>query len=66
MAIMTTADKFKLELEQLLFNEIERLKDTVSLGFLDDYPHYRHMTGRIAGLRAAIDFLSEAERNCNK
>lgn len=65
MSILTTADKFKFEVERLLVEEVDRLKDTISLGFLDNYDQYRHMSGRIAGLRAAIDFLAEAESRCN-
>lgn len=65
MSILTTADKFKFEVERLLNEEIERLKETISLGFLDNYEQYRHMSGRIAGLRAAIGFLAEAESHCN-
>lgn len=66
MSILTTADKFKFELERLLNDEVERLKDTISLGFLDNYDQYRNLTGKIAGLRAAIDFLAEAESLCNR
>lgn len=65
MTVMTSADKYKHELEKLLLDEVERLKDTVALGFLDDYPQYKQMTGKIAGLRAALDFLLEAESICN-
>lgn len=66
MSILTSADKFRYELEKLLTDEVDRLKDTVALGFLDNYDQYRHMAGRIAGLRAAIDFLDEAESVCNQ
>lgn len=66
MSILTTADKYRYELEKLLIEEVERLKDGLSLGFLDNYEQYKHMTGRIAGLRAAIDFLKEAESICNQ
>lgn len=65
MSILTTADKFKFEIERILIEEVERLKETIALGFLDNYDQYRHMTGRVAGLRAAIDFIAEAESRCN-
>lgn len=66
MSIMTTADKFRREMDNLLTDEIERLKESISLGFLDNYEQYRHITGKIAGLRAAIDFMKEAEKICNE
>jgi hypothetical protein len=66
MSIMTTADKFRREMDNLLTDEIERLKESISLGFLDNYEQYRHITGKIAGLRAAIDLMKEAEKICNE
>lgn len=65
MSIRTSADKYRYELEKLLVDEVERLKETVSLGFLDNFEQYRHICGKIAGLRTAIDFLSDAESKCN-
>lgn len=66
MSILTSADKFRYELEKLLNDEVERLKDTISLGFLDNYDQYKQLTGKIAGLRAAIDFIGDAETLCNR
>lgn len=65
MSILTTADKFRYTLEKLLNEEVERLKDSLALGFLDDYAQYKMIAGKIAGLRSAIDLLNEAERKCN-
>lgn len=62
MPILTTADKFRHELEQSIYDEIERLKDTLALGFLDDYAQYKTITGKIAGLRTALELIVQAER----
>lgn len=65
MPILTTADRFRNTLEKLLLDEVDRLKETVSLGFLDDYAQYKQLAGKISGLRMAIDLINEAERQCN-
>lgn len=65
MSILTSADRFRYELEKLSEAEIDRLKDTLSLGFLDDFSQYKLISGKIAGLRAALDLCNEAEKRCN-
>lgn len=65
MAILTTADRFRHELEKLLLDEIERLKDNIALGFLENYSDYQNSVGMIAGLRSAYELLDLAERKCN-
>lgn len=65
MSILTTADKFRFTTERLLSEEIERLKDNLALGFLEDYAQFKQITGKIAGLRLALDLMKEAERLCN-
>lgn len=50
------------ELEKLLAEEIERLKENLSLGHLENYPEYKYQTGKIAGLRAAQEYLVEADK----
>jgi len=41
LSILTSADRFRYELEKLVEADIDRLKDTLSLGFLDDYAQYK-------------------------
>lgn len=65
MSILTTADRFRFELERLISSEIERLKDDLSLGFLDDYAQYKNVAGKIAGLTMALSLLDDAESRCN-
>lgn len=65
MSILTTADKFRYELEQSILEEVERLKETIALGFLESYSDYQNNAGKIAGLRSALELLDVAERRCN-
>lgn len=66
MAILTTADRFRHELEKSIVEEIERLKENIALGFLDDYAQYKNLAGKISGLRSSLDLISEAVRRCNE
>ena len=50
------------ELEKLLAEEIERLKENLSLGHLENHAEYKYLAGKIAGLRAAQEYLVEADR----
>lgn len=51
---------FEKELERLVQEEIERLKDVLSMGSLDNQSDYKFITGRIHGLRTTLDYMSEA------
>ena len=54
MPILTTADKFRYTLEKLLQDEIDRLKEAIALGFLEDYAQYRANTGKVEIGRAHV------------
>jgi len=56
---------FEYELKRLIDIEIERLKENMSLGQLSHHEEYRHIAGKIAGLRAAIEYMAEADAICN-
>lgn len=47
--------------KQLAVLEIERLKDTMSMGMMDERA-YRFTAGQIAGLRAINGLFDEADR----
>lgn len=66
MSILTTADKFRYEVEKLVSAEVDRIKENLSLGFVEDYAQYKFVAGKITGLRQVFDLLDEAEANCNK
>lgn len=56
---------FEHELKRLIEIEIERLKENMSLGLISDHEEYRHVAGKIAGLRLAIEYMVEADAICN-
>lgn len=62
MNFITPLHVYRKELETLLENEIERLKDNMSLGLIENHGEYKHLAGKIAGLRQAQEYLFEAER----
>ena len=62
MAALMPLHVYMRELEKLLAEEIERLKENISLGHLEDHAEYKYQTGRIAGLRAAQEYLAEADK----
>lgn len=51
---------FERELDRLIREEIERLKDILSMGSLDNQSDYKFITGRIHGLRTTLDYMLEA------
>lgn len=65
MTALTRSHMFEYELKRLIDVEIERLKEDMSLGMIEDFLEYRHLAGKIAGLRAAIDYMAEADAICN-
>lgn len=59
---LTTTQAYQRELEKLIAIEIERLLEPMANGFLESYEEYKSLAGKIAGLRAAIDLIAEADR----
>ena len=66
MAAVTWTDVFEHELAKLLEEKIDGLKDDLSRGNLETHADYMKMTGKIAGLRAAIEGIDEAHRLVDK
>lgn len=66
MAALLPLHIYMRELEKLLAEEIERLKDNLSLGHLETHAEYKYQAGKVAGLRAAQDCLVEADRICRE
>ena len=54
------------ELETLIVAEIERLKDEMASGLLKTLEDYRAHSGKIAGLRACLEYMEEASSNVKK
>jgi len=62
---LTRTHMFEHELKTLIEIEIERLKQNMSLGLISDHEEYRHVAGKIAGLRLAVEYMVEADAICN-
>ena len=59
---LTTVQAYQRELENIIAIEIERLMELISNGHLQSYEEYKGLTGRLAGLRSAIELIAEADR----
>jgi hypothetical protein len=64
--MQTWHDYFVRELATIIESEVERLKDELAAGLLTSVEDYRAVTGKIAGLRACIDYMDEASSNVSK
>jgi|APFre7841882654_1041346.scaffolds.fasta_scaffold414880_2 hypothetical protein len=62
MGALTPLHVFVKEFETLLNVEIDRLTDNMSHGHLENHAEYKYLAGKIAGLRAAIEYLAEADK----
>lgn len=60
MSILTTADRFRRELEALLNERIQTYSSHVAAGIAGDFSEYSRLVGRIAGLREALDEIENA------
>lgn len=57
--MLTQANRFAHELLKLVEEEIARLKDEVALGNMS-IEQYKSSTGKIEGLRTALELIDEA------
>lgn len=62
MSMITPLHVYRAELETLLNEEIERLKEAISFGHLENFAEYKYAAGKVAGLRLAQEYLLDAER----
>lgn len=62
---ITRSHLFAHELERLVEIEIERMKDNVALGFIENFSDYKYVTGKIAGLRSVKELMIEASAICD-
>ena len=64
--MQTYNNLFRTKLEELINEEIARIKDNLALGMgVIDYNDYRHHTGQIYALRKIIELCDEVESNLN-
>ena len=62
MAALMPVHIYIRELEKLLAEEIDRLKENIALGHLESHAEYKYHAGKIAGLMAAQECLVEADK----
>lgn len=60
--MLTKHTYLKKKIDQLISEQIEMLKDNLSLGSSNDYSDYMKVVGKIEGLRSALDLCEEAEK----
>jgi hypothetical protein len=66
MGSFTRFDVFEAELIKLIEDEMDRVKEETSLGLLKTYEEYKSATGKIQGLRAALDMIDQARSITNQ
>lgn len=59
---LTTVQAYQGELEKLIRIEIERLLEPMANGYVESIEEYKHLAGKIAGLKSALDLMQEADR----
>lgn len=62
MSILTTADRFRRELDRAIHERVLTYSEHLASGVADDFSEYARRVGRIAGLREALELMNEAER----
>ena len=65
VAAYTRNHMFAQELERLIEAELDRMKENVSLGFIESFSDYKYVTGKIAGLRSVKELMAEASAICD-
>ena len=58
--MLTFEMRFRNELEKLVEEQIETLRDQLSVNSFQDVGQFRYLMGRIAALRDLSDLLDEA------
>ena len=65
--MLTYNNQFQIELIKLLETEIARISEIVMNGAgVTDFADYKHQTGKINGLRMAMELCEEAQTILNK
>lgn len=62
MVGLTTVAAYQKELEAMIVIEVERVLEKMANGFVESFEEYKSLSGKIAGLRSAIDLMREADR----
>ena len=60
LVLQTYQSRLAVEAKKLMQQSVTDLSNTIAAGALSSFDEYKYHTGRIAGLRDAIDFIDEA------
>jgi len=63
---LTTVHAYQNELKKLVEVEIDRLLEPMANGYVESIEEYKQLAGKIAGLRAVVDLMQEADRICSE
>lgn len=61
---LTTVQVYQKELANLIQIEIERVIEPMINGYTESFEEYKNLVGKVAGLKAALDLIHEADRVC--
>lgn len=65
--MFTRNDLFRVELEKLIEDEVQRLMENVVVGHATiDFSAYKHQVGLIEGLRIALELCDAAQTSVDK
>ena len=65
MSILTTADRFRRELEALIAERLQSYTAQITAGVPNDYSEYARLVGRIDALREILDSLDDVAHRLN-
>jgi hypothetical protein len=65
MSILTTADRFRFELEKLIASRIDHHMQVIARGVPHDYAEYLRVVGRVEGMKDVIELIEEAVHQLN-
>lgn len=63
--MLTVDTKLSITFLDLVDGQINRLQENIASGNLDNIADYKRETGRIRGLREAVELMDEALRKIN-
>lgn len=63
---LSTKHVFEQQLVRIIGDEIKRLQDVLTGGSAHSYEEYKFIVGRISGLRAALEYVEEANASIER
>jgi hypothetical protein len=63
--MLTTKDRLMLELKIMIKEDYEKIRDNLAAGSAQNFDQYQRQVGKIQGLKAALEYIDEAEAIAN-